>query len=360
MEWHPASLFRTDTVPANPFAILVLNQPINERAFDAVRRHACYTLLADGGANRYYDLAQSRSAATTDVLLLLLTSLSLMYIHISNFFLKHLQLPSCILGDLDSIQPHVRAHYAAHHVPILHDSDQYSTDFQKCTRFLRAHAHAIMERENPTLSDNHDLYMTTHRRRRSSGHKKDSNNNNSPKRLDVVVLGGLGGRVDQGFSQIHHLYVAHAQRHEISSTGNSAEEEEEEEQQQQQEDIFGELYLLSEESLSFILSPGKHTIHTPLTHRLDLPEQEQEQGQGQENILAENVGVIPLAGPTFISLTGFEWDVTHWKTEIGGQLSTSNHIRAPQLQIDVDTTVGRPVLFTVELAAGFKKGPVSR
>lgn len=39
MEWHPASFFRTDIIPENPYAILVLNQPINENAFDAVRRH---------------------------------------------------------------------------------------------------------------------------------------------------------------------------------------------------------------------------------------------------------------------------------------------------------------------------------
>lgn len=203
-----------------------------------------------------------------------------------------------------------------------------------------------MARENPALSDNHDLYMTTRRR---SGQKDN-------KKLDVVVLGGLGGRVDQGFSQIHHLYMAHTLRREISSSssstfsaGSSPAEE---------QDMFGELYLLSEESLSFILSPGKHTIHTPLTHRPDLAGIEQEQEEG--NVFAENVGIIPLAGPTFISLTGFEWDVTRWKTEIGGQLSTSNHIRASQLQVEVDTAVDRPVLFTVELAAGFKKGFVAR
>lgn len=143
MEWHPASFFRTDIIPTTPFAILILNQPINENAFDAVRRHgtfsvmlfqqsfsksdlcqgcsihcnriwrkkwihtprrsysisraldgkslhfprhkkpsskwtkhnrtnkliqtACYTLLADGGANRYYDLMKSRSLENIDV-----------------------------------------------------------------------------------------------------------------------------------------------------------------------------------------------------------------------------------------------------------------------------------------------------
>lgn len=260
---------------------------------------------------------------------------SYVYIHIPNLFF-YKQLPSCILGDLDSIHPHVRAHYAAHHVPILHDPDQYSTDFAKCMRFLRAHAHAIVARENPVLSDNHDLYMTSRR----SGQK-----NKSKKKLDVVVLGGLGGRVDQGFSQIHHLYLAHAQRREISSASAEGEE-----------DVFGELYLLSEESLSWILSPGKHIIHTPLTHRLDISPAEED----EKSVFAENVGIIPLAGPTFISLTGFEWDVTHWRTEIGGHLSTSNHIRAPRLEVEVDTAVDTPVLFTVELAARLKKGFVSR
>jgi thiamine pyrophosphokinase len=99
-------------------------------------------------------------------------------------------------------------------------------------RFLRVHAHAIMSQENPALSDNHDLYMTTTHRSVTKTQQQKK------KKLDVVVLGGLGGRVDQGFSQIHHLYVAHAQRREISSTMSADEE-----------DTFCELYILSEESL---------------------------------------------------------------------------------------------------------------
>lgn len=248
------------------------------------------------------------------------------YIVYVQLILFLLQLPSCILGDLDSIQPHVRAHYTAHHVPILYEPDQYSTDFTKCINFLRTHAHAIMARENPALSDNHDLYIRPHPRTAAS-HEQS-------RKLDVVVLGGLGGRVDQGFSQIHHLYMAHRS----SSPA---------------EDFFGELYLLSEESLSFILAPGKNTIHMPLTRRLDLETTQAETTTTtKEYVFDENVGIIPLAGPTIISLTGFEWDVTRWKTEIGGQLSTSNHIRAPRLEVEADM----PVLFTVELAAGFKKG----
>ncbi|PCH10182.1 hypothetical protein PENOC_004460 [Penicillium occitanis (nom. inval.)] len=302
MEWHPASFFRTDIIPKTPFAILILNQPINENAFDAVRRHACYTLLADGGANRYYDLMKSRS-------------------------LENIDLPSCILGDLDSIHPHVLTHYKTHHVPILHDPDQYSTDFTKSIRFLRVHAHAILARENPTVGgDNHDLYMTCHPHLPSATGKKEQ--------LDILVLGGLGGRVDQGFSQVHHLYAAYEEKR-ASTTISQA----------------GDLYLLSEESLSFILPPGRNIIHTPFTHQ-QVPEHQEKEGK---EVFSENVGIIPLSGPTLISLKGFEWDVTKWRTEIGGQLSTSNHIRADMLEVEVDVDLGRAVLFTVELGERFKR-----
>ncbi|EED15631.1 thiamine pyrophosphokinase Thi80, putative [Talaromyces stipitatus ATCC 10500] len=307
MEWHPASFFRTDTIPKNPVAILILNQPINEKALDAVRRHACYTLLADGGANRYYDLMKSRS-------------------------IENIDLPSCILGDLDSIHPHVRTHYETHKVPILHDPDQYSTDFTKCIRFLRAHAHAIVSQENPTvgMGDNHDLYMT---------HVSSSAPTTTPKgekthQLDILVLGGLGGRVDQGFSQVHHLYVDYEEKKKSKQLGQ------------------GDLYLLSEESLSFILSPGKNIIHTPFTHCPNLPESEETKGK---EVFSENVGIIPLSGSTVISLRGFEWDVTDWRTEIGGQLSTSNHVRSDKLGIDVDVDANRAVLFTIELGERFKR-----
>lgn len=168
--------------------------------------------------------------------------------------------------------------------------------------------------------------MTSHPTLPSATGKKEQ--------LDILVLGGLGGRVDQGFSQAHHLYAAYEEKRQ-SATSQT-----------------GDLYLLSEESLSFILPPGKNVIHTPFTHQLR-PEHKEE-AQGKE-VFSENVGIIPLSGPTLISLKGFEWDVTNWRTEIGGQLSTSNHIRGDKLEVDVDVDLGRAVLFTVELGERFKR-----
>lgn len=159
-----------------------------------------------------------------------------------------------------------------------------------------------------------------------------------PTRLDVVVLGGLGGRVDQAFSQIHHLY---AMSHSSSESP-------------------GDLYLVSEESISFVLRKGKNTIYTPGARRhppppaaapsQPAPDPHQDADEEEKYYLEENIGILPIAGPAVITTHGFEWDVRDWRTEMGGQISTSNHIRADV--VGVETTV--PVLFTAELAGRFK------
>lgn len=146
-------------------------------------------------------------------------------------------------------------------------------------------------------------------------------------RLDILILGGLGGRVDQAFSQIHHLYQMTREYSSAQSAGN--------------------LYLVSEESLTFILQPGRNVIHTPGVGR-GQPQHNESTG---EDLLEENVGIIPLSGPARITTKGFEWDVEDWHTEIGGQISTSNHIRDDLVEVQTDV----PVLFTVELAGRFKR-----
>lgn len=127
--------------------------------------------------------------------------------------------------------------------------------------------------------------------------------------VDVVALGGLGGRVDQAFSVIHHLIKA------VSDTDL----------------LDGDIYLLSEQSLSFVLKKGRNIIHGG--------------APGQATTLRENAGIIPILGPATISTKGLEWNVKDWKTEFGGQISTSNHVKASAVEIDASS----PVLFTVEL-----------
>jgi thiamine pyrophosphokinase len=171
------------------------------------------------------------------------------------------------------LHENVETFYRARGVAIVRDPDQYSTDFTKCLKWLRQHVGNIQGPES---------------------------------RLDVVALGGLAGRVDQGFSQIHHLYMA----------------------TKDVKLLVGEIYLLSEQNLSFVLEEGRNRIEL------------------SREAFAENVGIIPITGPAVITTKGLEWDVQNWKTEFGAEISTSNHLKSETIVVETTTRV----LFTVELS----------
>ncbi|KAJ5955434.1 hypothetical protein N7501_009713 [Penicillium viridicatum] len=329
MEWDPSRFFRPEGSPS-PYALLILNQPINEKAFGVLSKYASYIICADGGANRLFDMSEDNETESK-------------------------QLPDSIVGDLDSIRPAVREYYEKLGVSVFQDLDQYSTDFTKCLKYLNGHAAEIIasprKGASTTKSDPNGANEST----------STSPSDQSP--LEIVVLGGLGGRVDQAFSQVHHLYMMTQTQRSIRETETNTSSSD------AKSAAGGNLYLVSEESITFIIQTGKNTIHTPATKRADIAtasasaasksprkrkreqEQEQEQEPEQEYFFEENIGIIPLSSPAKITTHGFEWDVEDWHTEIGGQLSTSNHIRADK--VEVETSV--PVLFTVELAERLKR-----
>ena len=192
-----------------------------------------------------------------------------------------------ICGDLDSIRPDVREYFAGRGVKILLDADQYSTDMMKCLKYIREEVRMSTDFEDEGSGP-------------SSGSQKEH--------FDIAIFGGLGGRADQAFSQLHHLYVYAHEGPTVSK---------------------GDLYLITPESVVFLLEKGLNKIHTPL----------------DTGFFKENVGIIPVAKPSVITTRGLEWDVTDWPTEFGIQISTSNHIKSDI--VEVETT--ERVLFTLEL-----------
>jgi thiamine pyrophosphokinase len=177
---------------------------------------------------------------------------------------------------LDSLLPRVEEYYRSHGCQIIQDTDQETTDFTKCLRLINTKAIDV--------------------------------NTNPHQKLDVVALGGLGGRVDHGLSQLHHLYMAG----------------------QDTSLRIGQIILLTPESIAFLLHKGRNKIYTPL----------------DKGSLAENVGIVPVGRPAVISTKGLEWDVSDWETEFGGRISTSNHIKSDI--VEIETT--ERVVFTIELA----------
>ncbi|KAL6719822.1 thiamine pyrophosphokinase [Lecanora helva] len=186
---------------------------------------------------------------------------------------------------MDSIRPDVLQYYQAKGILISEDRDQFSTDIDKCLKHIRG-SKQLEAAWNSKLGLLGELGSCP---------------------IDVALFGGLGGRVDQAFSQIHHLYAIAKQGRDLWN---------------------GDLFLITPEGIAFVLEKGANTIHAPVGPKF----------------FTENVGIIPIGKPCRISTRGLEWDVTDWPTEFGTQISTSNHIRAQT--IDVECT--ESVLLTLE------------
>ena len=240
---------RFDGGPETNAALIILNSPISDYKYlERLYAHASFRICADGGANRLHDaLTSLHSASSWEDALKVLP-------------------PDLVHGDLDSLRRTVRKRYEQIGVEVSQDPDQYSTDFGKCVK-------VAIERV--------------------------------PDVRDILVLGSIGGRVDQGIGLLHELYREQASRH-----------------------PGVRFWLFSEASVSTVLSPGRSVIYTPM----------------KSGLIKRNVGVLPLYGPATISTKGLEWDVKDWVTEMGGQVSTSNHITRDTISI----TTSREVVFTVE------------
>lgn len=235
-------------------------------------------VAADGGANRLLDVCDD-----------------------GKFFVRSPKLHSpssrthkiqdnldAIIGDLDSLTAQARQHFTTRAKParVIHDPDQYSTDFAKTVKWIR-------ESSTPSSLDTGASVP------------------------DIVAMGGLGGRVDQGLSQLHHLYL-------FQTSPDYAE---------------GRLFLVSGESVTFLLKGGRR-------HRIHVRERDGK-GEMRDDVFDKYAGIVPVKEPSVITLRGFEWDVTDWETEFGGQMSTSNHVLPETETVEVETT--RDVLFTIAL-----------
>ena len=123
-------------------------------------------------------------------------------------------------------------------------------------------------------------------------------------------MGSISGRVDQGISQLHHLFLFQAADAYVD----------------------GRIWFVSDESLTILLKPG--------THRLDVRE-------GSGGVFDKYVGILPLKEPSIITTRGLEWDVQDWGTSMGGRVSTSNHVLPDTKVVLVETT--KEVLFTISI-----------
>jgi len=136
---------------------------------------------------------------------------------------------------------------------------------------------------------------------------KISSQDSASTQRETLVLGTLAGRVDQGLGLLHEMI------------------------REENKDPNLRLWLFSETNLSIILRPKLNTF----------------QGLIASGLFTENVGIVPIYGPATITTFGLEWDVDEWYTEMGHQVSTSNHVKRDEVLIHTNF----PVLFTIERVA---------
>ena len=262
---------------------------------------------------------------------------------------------------------------------IIYEEDQDSTDFAKAVQLAREVTRRPRHR-GPSSSLGH---------RDSDGADAGQAEEEGQEGVDaaggddIICYSGLGGRVDQAMSQLHHLYVFQRGRRRTTGGEGGAEGLKDADADGGAHGYpDGRMYLTNGESLTFVLLAGRHRIRIRSQVRdnpaaaptIDAGDDEREKKRRKADeeekeepraaapaaaaVLGKHVGIIPLAGPSELTTRGLEWDVAGWRTEFGGRMSTSNHTTPGHDVVEVQTTTD--VLFTIDLIPAPAPGPVSQ
>ncbi|ESK89035.1 thiamin pyrophosphokinase 1 [Moniliophthora roreri MCA 2997] len=219
--------------------LVILNQPFSFHLLKRLWDSTHWHCCADGGANRLFEVTAGKKTF----------------------------IPDLIKGDLDSLRYDVQQHYSALGVPVIKDPDQDSTDLMKCIASLQ-------EKE-----------------------KQDG------QQYDIIILGGLAGRLDQ---TVHLLSFLHKLR-------------------KSREGVFA----VTDDNLGWVLDSGEHSV--AIDHQA----------------LGPTCGLLPVGiDSTILSTSGLKWNLTDHPSSFDGLMSTSNHLVPGQ---DVWIKTSRPIWWTVEL-----------
>ncbi|CUA68549.1 hypothetical protein RSOLAG22IIIB_03588 [Rhizoctonia solani] len=205
----------------NPLALIVLNQPFISGTFTRLWLKCKWKIFADGGSNRVYDAFDPEER------------------------LRYL--PDYIRGDLDSIRPEVRSWYTEKDVSVEQVEDQDSTDLMKCIAWVDE----IEKTQNV--------------------------------KADVVILGGLSGRLDH---TIHTMWMLHKLR-----------------------DVRPRIFVIDEDSIGWVLNRGYHQIE------LDL------------RFVGPTCGLLPVGvASSVLTTTGLKWNLDAFESSFDGLVSSSNSV----------------------------------
>jgi len=242
-------------------ALIILNYPIpsNSLLLNHLWKTSSTRIAADGGANRLYEYSKEL-------------------------------IPDRIRGDLDSLNPAVRAYYETRRVSVEQDFCQDTNDLDKALKVL------VADR------DKHDNTVDR-----------------------VVIYGAFGGRFDQEMASFAALYKWAPK-------------------------FNGQLYLYSDETCAFLIPANKDCeIRLPFYDTHTLGKQEKNGDIQREIGEGPTCGLIPLGCCCESVVTsGLEWDLDGTVSlEFGGLVSSSNRVIEPIVKV----FASQPLIFTAEIVS---------
>lgn len=121
---------------------------------------------------------------------------------------------------------------------------------------------------------------------------------------DIIILGGLSGRLDQTISTLSYLHKLRKTRTRI--------------------------FAVTDDNVGWVLDAGEHII--AIDH----------------NLLGQTCGLLPVGiDSTILTTSGLRWNLTEHPSSFDGMVSTSNHLLPEEKEVKVTTS--KPIWWTAEL-----------
>lgn len=297
--WDPSTFLAAPSSgrqQTNPYALVLLNQPIADEQKDLFRelwQNAQIRVCADGGGDCLLRAFSTELSSSS------------------------LPLPHAVVGDFDSLSTSSRAWYEAREVQLAHRPSQYATDLQKSIQWIEDLEHDKLQRES-----------------------------SSPSELELVIFGGLSGRLDQ---TAHTLHVLWKLTPGLSSGGGYEDPFADDNQRGGQLKKRKRAWVIGEGSLVCLLPEGSHTVKVTrptLGKACGILPFGINAGGGEEGDLNEHAARVRT--------NGLEWNLDPAQPQsLGGYLSTSNHVLPLDLREDGDVYVetDKPIYWSVEIPA---------
>ncbi len=191
--------------------------------------------------------------------------------------LDKLEDPELITGDLDSASKESLKYFEDRGSNLIRTPDQNDTDFTKCLRIVFP------------LIEKHGIES-------------------------VLVLADSSGRIDQIMANINTLFKIENIRSKSNSNGFVP---------------VVPVYLMSSNSLSWLLVEGTHKIHIP------------------ESIKHRWCALIPIGSKCQATTKGLKWNLNNTVMEFGGLVSTSNTYNPDNFTGIVEITTDSPLLWSM-------------